>query len=158
MSAALQAVLVGLLVLAASIWIGGFVMLMVVSRASRVSLEAAARVGLFRTVGRSFLPIATAAMVVALVTGGVLLGTRPWDGLATALVVLVAAVIVATGFGVRQARAMTRLRRKALMTTAGAEDLATQVATGARHAAALRTVIGLLVLALYVLAVVTATR
>ncbi|WP_137122937.1 hypothetical protein [Segeticoccus rhizosphaerae] len=155
MSAALQAVLVGLLVLAASVWIGGFVMLMVVSRASRASLEEAPRVALFRQVGRTFLPIAIVAMVVALITGGVLLGARTWDGLATALVILVAAVIVATGLGVRQARAMTKLRRQALV---GEGALATRVETGARHATALRTVIGLLVLALYVVAVVTATH
>lgn len=155
MSAPLQAVLVGLLVLAASVWLGGFVMLMIVNRASRAALEDAPRIALFRQVGRTFLPLAMLAMLVALVTGGVLLGTRPWDGLATALVVLVAAVIVATGLGVRQARAMSRLRRRAL---ADQGALSTRVETGARHATALRTLIGLLVLALYVVAVVTATR
>ncbi len=149
------ALLTGLLVLGASVWLGGFVLLILVSRASRQQLEDGARVALFRQVGREFLPVAATAMVVVLVTGGILLGSRPWDGLATTLVVLVVAVIVTTGAGVRQARAMTRLRRRAL---AADGALATDVATGARRATALRTLIGLLVLALYAVAVVTATH
>ena len=135
-------------------WLGGFVLLILVSRASRRQLEASARVAFFRQVGREFLPVAATAMVVILVSGGVLLGSRPWDGLATALVVLVVAVIVTTGVGVRQARAMTRLRRRAL---AAGGALATDVATGARRATALRTLIGVLVLAVYAVAVVAAT-
>lgn len=149
------ALLTGLLVLGASVWLGGFVLLILVSRASRQQLEDGARVALFRQVGREFLPVAATAMVVVLVTGGILLGSRPWDGLATTLVVLVVAVIVTTGAGVRQARAMTRLRRRAL---AADGALATDVATGARRATALRTLIGVLVLALYAVAVVTATH
>ena len=148
------ALLSGLLVLGASVWLGGFVMLIIVSRATRQHLEDAARVAVFRQVGREFLPVATTAVIVVLATGGVLLGNRPWDGLATTLVVLVAAVIGATGLGVRQARAMTRLRRRAL----GADGaLDTEVASGARRATALRTLIGLLVLTLYAVAVATAT-
>jgi hypothetical protein len=50
---------------------------------------------------------------------------------------------------------MTKLRRRAL---ADEGALATRVETGARRATALRTLIGLLVLALYVVAVVTATH
>lgn len=149
---AVHAVLVGLLLLGMSVWIGGFIVITVVARAVRATLDPQARVAFFRRFGRSFLPVAGAAMLAILVPGGLLLAARPWDTLATVILVLTLAVILVTGVGVRQARAMTRLRRRA-HADAGSAELASQVQRGARRAAVLRSSIGILTLALFVTAV-----
>ena len=149
----MDAVLIGALVLGTAIWVGGFVTIIVLSRASRAVLQPVDRVALFRKFGRGYLPVAIAAMVLIVVPGGILLGQRPWDGLATTLVVLVAGTAVATAVGVVQARAMTRLRRAALNSP---DDLSQQVRRGAQRAMFLRAAIGVLTVAMYAVAIACA--
>lgn len=149
---ALKAVLVGLLLLGMSVWVGGFVVITVVARTVRATLAPPARVLFFRHFGRSFLPVAGAAMLAILLPGGLLLAARPWDGLSAATVVLALAVVLTTAVGIRQARAMTGLRRRS-HAEPESTGLAAQVQRGARRAAALRTSIGVLTLALFIVAV-----
>jgi hypothetical protein len=78
---------------------------------------------------------------------------HPFDATAIATVVLALALVAATAIGVAQARAMTRLRGAVL---AAAGD-ATTVARGARNAAALRSLIGVITIALVTFAVLLAT-
>ncbi|PRZ41515.1 hypothetical protein CLV47_10962 [Antricoccus suffuscus] len=149
----MHAVLIGALVLGTAIWVGGFVMIIVLSRASRAVLQTADRVALFRGFGRGYLPVAGVAMVLIVLPGGVLLGQRPWDGLATTLVILVACTAAATAVGVVQARAMTRLRKAALKAP---DDLDRRVRRGAQRALVLRATIGVLTVAMYVVAIACA--
>lgn len=144
----LQHLLVAALLLGGCVWIGGFVTIVVLARSARRALEDPARVRLFRDFGRSYLPIAGGAMALILLAGGLLLATRPWDGLSLTTVVLAAAVVVVTAVGVVQARRMTKLRSRALRKPES-EALAQRVARGARHATVLRAGIGVLTLALF---------
>lgn len=170
--APLGLVLLGLLILGASVWIGGMAAVTVLARVSSRTLEPAARVRLFRDFGRSYLAVAGTALVVTAVCGLILLIARGWDGLATAIVVVVAALIVALAAGVRQARAMRRLRQGGEQAGQAGEQAGTQsgeqagapgrsasgpaVTAAARRAAALRSLIGLLSAAAFVLAICTA--
>ncbi len=149
----MNAVLIGALVLGAAIWVGGFATIIVLSRASRAVLQQADRVALFRAFGRGYLPVAIVAMVLIIVPGGVLLAERPWDGLATTLVILAACTAAATAIGVVQARAMTRLRKAALDAP---DSLDQRVRRGAQRAMVLRAAIGVLTVAMYAVAIACA--
>ncbi len=149
----MDAVLIGALVLGTAIWVGGFVTIMVLARASRAVLQPGDRVALFRKFGNDYLPVAIVAMVLIVVPGGILLAQRPWDGLATTLVILVACTAVATAAGVVQARAMTRLRRAALEAP---DDLGERVRRAGRRALVLRATIGVLTVAMYAVAIACA--
>jgi hypothetical protein len=148
--AAVSPVLAFAALLGACVWVGGFVALVVVARAARHTLEPSTRVAFFRAVGRAYGVVGGAALALALAAGGALLGGRGWDPAALAACGLAAALVIATAAGVRQARGMTRLRRRA----AEAPDealLAARVRDGARRAAVLRAAIGALSLALLAL-------
>lgn len=149
----MHAVLIGALVLGTAIWLGGFITLLVLSPVSRKTLRPEDRVALFRGFGRSYLVVASVGMVLIVVPGGILLGQRDWDGLATTLVILVACTVAATAVGVVQARAMTRLRKAALSSP---DDLMPHVDRGARRALVLRSAIGVLTVAMYVVAIACA--
>jgi uncharacterized membrane protein len=144
---AASAPLIAVNALAASIWIGGLVAIFVVARAASATLDPAARVTFFRALGRSYGVVGSVALLVALATGAALLRGHPWDGLLIATAIAAAALLVATGVGMAQARAMTRLRRQALSGGAGFA-LEARVRRGAALAAALRGTIALLTLAL----------
>jgi hypothetical protein len=62
--------------LAVCVWVGGFVAIAVVTRAVRRELSVAARVALFRSLGRSCGIVGGLALGVALLTGGGLLSQR----------------------------------------------------------------------------------
>lgn len=152
---AADAVLAVLLVLAAAVWVGGYVAIVVVARVATATLDSADRVSFFRGLGRRYLLVGGPALVVALVTGGVLLVGRPWGGTLTAVAVLTGVLIGVTVVAVLQARRMTRLRKRALTESAD-EPLKARVRRGAVHAGLLRACIGLLSVALLVLGVVLA--
>lgn len=153
--AAVDATLAVLLVLAAAVWVGGYVAIAVVARITTRTLEATDRVAFFRGLGRSYLVIGGSALIVALVTGGVLLVGRPWGGMLTAVAALAGALILATIVGILQARRMTRLRKRASREPDD-EALVQRVRLSARQAGSLRAVIGILSLALLVLGVLLA--
>ena len=139
--------LVALNLLAASIWVGGLVAIFVVARAASATLEPAQRVAFFRGLGRRYGIVGSVALLVALLSGAIMLDGHPWDGLLVAAVVVAAALLAATAAGMAQARAMTRLRRRALE----APGLEPRVRRQARVAAGLRGAIAVLTLALLVL-------
>jgi uncharacterized membrane protein len=148
-AAAASTPLIALHALAASIWVGGLVAIVVVARAASATLEPAQRVAFFRALGRSYGVVGSVALLVALATGALLLHGHPWDGLLIATALAAAALLVATAVGIAQARAMTRLRRRALAEPGEAIDA--QVRRGAALAGALRGAIALITLTLVVL-------
>ncbi|HTT94884.1 MAG TPA: hypothetical protein VMF55_09435 [Solirubrobacterales bacterium] len=136
--------------LSAAIWIGGLVAIFVVARAASATLEPAQRVAFFRSLGRTYGLVGTAALLLALASGALLLHDHPWDGLLIATAIVAAALLLALGAGMAQARAMTRLRRRALAQP-GDVGLDRRVHRGATLATFLRATIGLLTLTLVVL-------
>ncbi len=156
MSATVQVVLAGLLVLSASIWVGGLVTIAVVARAASGTLTAADRVAFFRALGRSYGIVGGCALVVALGTGAGLLAGRQWDAALIVAAAVAAALVVVTAVGVLQARRMTRLRQTAL--DGRDPELARRVYRGARRAAVLRGCIALLTLALVAVAAILVTQ
>jgi hypothetical protein len=147
--------LVAVHLLAAAIWIGGFVAIAVVARAARSALDPAGRVAFFRMLGRAYGVVGGVSLLVALGTGLVLLPPPRTGALDLAAVALGLALLAGTGAGVRQARAMTRLRTRAI---ADPHDpaLARMLRRGTVSATVLRAAIGLLTLALLGLASVIA--
>jgi hypothetical protein len=149
MTDGVRVLLTAVLLLAACVWVGGYVAIGVVARVATRTLEPAARISFFRGLGRSYVRVGTPALLVALGVGAVLVGDRGWDGRATAAAVLAALLLAALAFGVAQARRMTRARTAAL--SSGSPEFAARVRRGARAATALRAGIGVLTLALVVL-------
>lgn len=146
-TASVPLVTVGLIGL--SVWTGGLVAIFVVARTAARTLDGRRRVEFFRALGRSYAIVGNTALAVTLVCGVLLLRSHPWTPAQVGAAAVAGALILATAAGMLQARAMTRLRRRAL--EPGAID-AQAVRNGARLAAALRGTIGILTLALIVLA------
>lgn len=146
--------LLGLLILGASVWMGGFVAIMVVNATSKETIGAAERIALFRGLGRRYLAVAVVAFVLVVVPGGILLATRPWDGFSLAILLVALLLVALTGAAVRQARQMTRMRKTALAAPDDAARAAS-ITRNARTARVLRMGIGLASLALFVLALAT---
>lgn len=142
--------------LAACVWVGGFVAIGVVARVARRELEAPAGVAFFRSLGRSYGRVGGSALAVAVITGAALLAQRGWDRTAGAAALLALALILATAAGVVQARRMTRLRQRALH---GPFDPVVDalIEQGARRALILRTTIGTLSLVLLAFGAVLAS-
>lgn len=151
-----QALLLGVFVLSTSIWVGGYVAIAVMARTATATLAPQQRVAFFRQLGRFYLRVGVAALVVALGAGAGLLRDRPWDGALATAAVLAVALVVALCLGVAQARQMTHLRLSALAAP-GDPDLARRVRNGARSAVLQRATIGLLTLALIILGSLIAT-
>lgn len=145
----------GVLVLGGSIWLGGFVTLILVSRSASATLPAADRVAFFRHFGRRFGSVSTAALVCALVAGAVLLSGQRWDGLSWSLLIAAIALLVAVAIGVVQARKMTRLRRRAVADP-GNTAVVTRIGVGSRYAVWLRGTIGAISVLIFVLALLRA--
>ena len=143
-------VLVFVELLAASIWIGGFVAIGVVAKVARAQLEPAQRVAFFRHLGRTYLRVGGAALAVALVCGGVLLASGPWTTAKSAAVVLGVCLAAVTVAGVLQARAMTPSARSSCATRT--RCLAPGSDAQETRATVLRAAIGLLTIALLVVA------
>lgn len=154
--AATSPVLAFAALLASGVWVGGFVAIMLVTRIIRGQLEPAAQVEFFRALGRTYGIVGGSALLVALGAGAGLLAGRAWDATVLAAIVLAVALVAATVAGVVQARGMSRLRAVALRE--GTErELGESVNRGARRAAALRALIGVLSLGLLAVAAVLAT-
>lgn len=152
MTGMLGGILFGLLILSTSVWIGGIFTVIIVARTTAAHLSVGTRVAFFRDFGRRYVTVATAALIVAYVCGGVLLAGDPWTDLSTALTSCAAALVVALGVGVAQARRMTRLRRRHVATPGDAR-LTAAISRSARWALTLRAGLVVLTLAIFVLAV-----
>jgi putative copper export protein len=156
MSVAVTALLTFVALLACSIWVGGFVAIVVVARVARAQLDRPAQIAFFRALGRRYLVVGLSSLVVALAAGVALLTQRDWDTTALAAVIVAAALVVVTLAGVAQARGMTRARAREMRAPQDAE-LARRVQRGAARAVALRASIGGLTLAQLALAAVLAS-
>ena len=150
MSDTVRATLLGALILAGSVWVGGYVAIAVVARIATRTMSPVQRVTFFRGLGRSYGVIGGGALAVALGTGAALLRDRAWGGAVSATAAVAAALVLVTAVGVAQARRMTRLRGAAGRNPDDLE-LAVRVRRGARRAVVLRTAIGLLSIALIAL-------
>lgn len=178
MPTAVHLVLLALLILGTAMWLGGMVAVTMLSVITKSALEPADRTALFKRFGKSYFPIFGVALVVAIGAGLVMLIDRGFDALAWSIVILVVIILVALGFGVVQARSMGRLRARGAelhgadgSQSGGHDDppptdddatggewaaLQTSIASGARSAAILRGMLGLLSAAVFVLAICTA--
>jgi uncharacterized membrane protein len=156
MSETTTAVLTGVLIFAATIWVGGLVAIAVVARVAAATLDPAGRVAFFRGLGRAYGVVGTAALATAYGVGAALVHDRAWDRALTATAVVAAALAVILAIGVAQARRMTRLRRRALDHPDDTE-LTAQVRRGAGRAGMLRSFIALLSLTLLSLGVLLGT-
>jgi uncharacterized membrane protein len=145
----------GLLIFAATVWVGGLVAIFVVARVAQRTLEPRERVAFFRGLGRAYGPVGGTALAVALGCGAALLYGRAWDGMLITVTVIAACLVAVTAAAVVQARRMTRLRQEALRNP-GHPVLAGGVRRGALSAAALRAAIAALSLALIALGVLLA--
>lgn len=159
---ALERTLLGLLVLGAGLWMGGFIAIMIVSATSKKSLATPQRIALFRGLGRSYLRVAVIAFAAVAIPGAILLACRSWDGYSWAVVALAVALVVVTALAVRQARQLTRMRKAAAQAgmqaqTSGeapnAPTSSASLTTKANAARVLRTAIGLLSLAIFIVVV-----
>lgn len=150
MSDTAEAIMLAVLVLATSIWVGGYVTIAVVARTATTTLDPGARIAFFRSLGRTYLRVGLPALIVALITGGVLARDHERDTLLITTAVVAAVLLVSFAVAVAQARRMTLLRRR-LLGSAEDKHLSEQVLRGARAAGALRAVLGLLSIALVVL-------
>lgn len=152
----MHAVVLAVFVLATSVWVGGYVAIAVVARAAAATLDPAGRVAFFRYLGRSYLWVGAPALVIAFVTGAVLLSGQHRNALLLSTVVIAVVLVVLLAVAVAQARRMTRLRHRALAAPENT-SLPGQVRRGGRAAGALRGVLGLLSLTLVVLGSFLAT-
>ena len=150
MSHTAEAIVLAVLVVATSIWVGGYIAIMVVARVAVRLLDQPVRVAFFRALGRKYFLVGTPSLVVALIAGGVLARDATSGGLYGAIVVISVVLLLCLAVAVRQARRMTRLRL-ALTATPADERLRLRISSAARTAGLLRGVLGLLSIALVVL-------
>lgn len=141
------------LVLGVGVWAGGFMTVPVLSAATRRTLDPAARVELFAAFGRRFAVVMgiAALVVVVAATGLAVAVPHPLTAWTLALALAVPAL---TAIGIVQARRMSALRRSA----ATGDGDPGQVRRNAAVALVLRSLIGLLSLALIVLGILLAGR
>jgi uncharacterized membrane protein len=133
-----NAVLVGIELLAASVWIGSLVCLVVVANAARSSLEPSTQVAFFRALGRRYGTVGNLALATAIGVGLALLWPpSAWGRLEDAAVALSGLLVLITGLGIAQARSMTRLRRR-LLDEPRNHEVEVRVRRGAKNALALR--------------------
>lgn len=142
--------------LSVCIWVGGFVAVVIVVRIVRRQLTDADQIVFFRSLGRDFGSVAGLALTVAIGTGASLLSNHGWDTTTQAAAALAAALVLATGVGVVQARGLTRLRHR--ITVEGDAQAALKLGTNAARGVVLRSAIGVITLALLAVGSVIAAR
>ena len=156
MSEAVEAIVVAVLVLATSVWIGGYVAIVVVARTAAGTLDPGSRIAFFRSLGRGYLRVGLPALLVALATGAILAGDHDLDALLVTTGVVALVLLASFAIAVAQARRMTVLRLR-LLETPSDRRLHERVRRGARAAAGLRAALGLLSVALVALGAFLAT-
>jgi hypothetical protein len=148
--------LVFVVLVAGSVWVGGLVVVVLVTRTVRHRLEPADAVEFQQAFGRAYGIAGGGALLVALAGGAVLLADHGWDATALATALVAGSLPVATAIGILQARRMTQLRRRAARSPADVA-VAQELRAGSSRAVALRATIGLLTLAAVFLSAVLAT-
>lgn len=139
-------------IFSACTWVGGMVCLAVVSNAARHVLEPRSQIAFFRTIGRRYGIVGTVSLLIA-IGAGLWLVWPPgaWSGVVIAAVALAGVLVAASVAGMAQARAMTRLRRRAVESP-GDERAAQAVRRGRVVATSLRGTMALCTAAIVVLA------
>jgi len=138
-------ILLSLNLLAAMVWTGGLVAIATSTLAARETLPAADQVGFFRSLGRRWALVSGLALALFAVTGIGLAGAPgDWSSTERAVAALTLAVALLTLLGVRNARAVQRLRARSL--TPG-EGPGTELDGARRTAHLLRGLIALATLA-----------
>lgn len=134
--------LLAVVMVAGSVWVGSLVSLVVVSSVARRELDARSRVVLFRGVGRSYQYLGTGSLLVCVAAGLVLAWPLSQvDGRLAALFLLSGVLLAVSVAGMVQAKRMTVRRRGALERPEDAQALLA-VRHGAVAATVLRAVIG----------------
>ncbi|HEX5535154.1 MAG TPA: hypothetical protein VFX33_15545 [Actinomycetales bacterium] len=144
-----------LLLLAGAVWVGGVLVIPLVTRAAWQTLPDGLRIAFFQRFGRLYGMVAGVSLVLAFACAGVLLAGHPFDATLIAGCVTAVLLVIATVVGVLQARHMTALRSAAVR----APDQATRsrLTTAGGAATALRAVIAVLTLLLVIEGVLLAT-
>lgn len=155
---ATSALLVVIELIAASIWVGGMVCIAVVAKVARDVLDGPSQMVFFRSMGRRYSVVGTMSLFVAIAAGLAL----SWSSLSSsrtidATVALAGVLVVATILGMRQARAMTSLRR-ILIANQSDGSMANSLRCGRRLANALRGLMALITLAIVILGAWIVTR
>jgi len=140
-------VLIFVNILAASIWIGGYVAVVFVTRIARRRLTPADQIAFFKDFGKTWGIVATSALLVALASGAVLTADHGWTTTATAAAVVAGVLIATTFLGMRQARRISALRSE-LLDHATDTEKQDRVKAAALRAAQLRALLGILTLIL----------
>ncbi|MGH9083192.1 MAG: hypothetical protein ACRDWN_07600 [Acidimicrobiales bacterium] len=149
---ATSAPLVAVEILAACIWVGSIVCLIVVTGAARQVLDGRTQVAFFRAVGRRYAVVGTLSLVVA-IGAGLALSWPPssWSSTADAATALAGVLVLATAASMVQARTMTRLGRRAVGTPED-DGARRAVRRGRKVATALRSLMGAVTFAIVLLA------
>jgi hypothetical protein len=142
-------------ILCASTWIGSLVCLAAVSRVARRDLSGAARITLFRGVGRLYRIIGATSLFGSIAVAVALAWPlTDLDGATTSMFALGAVLVGATAAGMRQARRMTVARRR-LLDRPHDIEIASTVRRGAIIAGILRGAIALVTVTIVVLGATT---
>lgn len=138
--------LVSVHLLAAMVWTGGLVAVAVATTAARHVLGPAEQVRFFGALGRRYGVTAGLALLIFALTGLVLAGAPAgWTATQAAVAALTALIAALTAIGVANARAVQRLRGRALADPADAR-LASRLRSAARAATAVRATIAVVTL------------
>ena len=140
-------VLVVVALLASMVWTGGLVAVAVATVAARETLGPAEQMRFFRALGRRYGIVSSTALLIFALCGLALAGAPAgWTAAQATVAVLTALTAALTVVGVMNARAVQRLRARAL---ADPDDvpLASRLRAAARTAAALRAAIAIVTLA-----------
>ena len=144
--------LVAIELIAACTWVGSLVCLAIVANVARSVLEGPSQVVFFRALGRRYGIVGTASLLVA-IGAGLALAWPPssWSNITDAAVALAGLLVLLTGAGMAQARAMGSIRRRA-MSSPDDEGAARAVRRGQILAGVLRGTMALVTLAIVALA------
>lgn len=151
MSRFVDVLLLSTCLLATSVWIGGYVAVAVVAQTAARTLDAAQRVGFFRVLGRAYLPIGLGALFIAIGSGAALARHVGWSVLLLSVIAALSGLVACLMIAVAQARRMTGLRT-CLLATPEDGELAHRVDRAAAAATTLRALVGILSIAVVVLA------
>lgn len=151
----LAQILFSLNLLAAMVWTGGMVAVVVATIAARQTLEAEQQVRFFRALGRRYGVVSGLALALFAITGVALAGDPGgWSAAEATVAVLTVLVAALTVAGVLNARAVQRLRAAALARERDDSETEGRLRAARRTANALRGLIALVTLAAVLVATV----
>jgi len=125
---------------ASGMWLGGLLIVPLLALATTRHVAPSDRAALFVSFGRTFAVFMGVVLLAALVTSAVLVAGGV-DG-ARAALALTVALLVVTGVGIAQARAMSVMRRRALAEPGSVDE--NRLRSNGAAATALRSLIGVL--------------